>query len=108
MGMGNVTMRIIRKLILHSPIPFLLIFTTCDDLLDDNIDDSREPVVIFLKTDVDTLLLLANNTYKLSVEGIFTETSENTVNNSGVFANTPELFTVFSDVSVKIPSTDNL
>ena len=86
MGMGNVTMRIIRKLILHSPIPFLLIFTTCDDLLDDNIDDSREPVVIFLKTDVDTLLLLANNTYELSVEGIYTETSENTVNNSGVFA----------------------
>ena len=71
MGMGNVTMRIIQKLILHSPISFLLIFTACDDLLDDNINDSREPVAISLLTDVDTLLLLANDTYKLSVGSNF-------------------------------------
>ena len=62
----------------------MLIFTVCDDsglnLGDDNNDDNREPVAIFLKTDVDTLLLLANDTYTLSVKGIFTETSENTVN----------------------------
>ena len=84
------TMRIFLKLLLHSPISFMLIFTVCDDsgldLGGDNNDDSREPVAIFLKTDVDTLLLLANDTYTLSVKGIFTETSENTVNNSGLFA----------------------
>ncbi len=63
-----------------------MIFTACEEIADDNIDDSLEPVAIFLVTDVDTLLLLANNTYTLSVDGIFTETSENTVINSGVFA----------------------
>lgn len=80
------TMRVFLKLLLYSLISFLVIFTACDDPADDNINDSREPVAIFLITDIDTLLLLANNTYTLSVEGIFTETSENTVNNSGVFA----------------------
>ena len=78
-------MRIFLKLLLHSPISFMLIFTVCDDsgldlgLGDDNNDDSREPVAIFLKTDVDTLLLLANDTYTLSVKGIFTKASKPTL-----------------------------
>ena len=78
-------MRLLHKLPIRGLISLLLIFTACDDLVD-NIEDDREPLAIFLVTNDDTLLLLANNTYSLSVQGIFTETSENTVNNSGVFA----------------------
>ena len=78
-------MRELNKLLLCGLIPVLLIFTACEEPVD-NTDDSREPLAIFLETEVDTLLLLVDNTYTLAIQGIFTETSENTVINSGVLA----------------------
>ncbi len=97
-------MRILIKLLFCGLISVLLVFTACEEPTDD-IDDSREPLAIFLATEVDTLLLLVDNTYTLDVQGIFTETSENIVINSGVLAETSYTYLVTDTTAESISAS---
>lgn len=94
-------MRELNKLLLCCLIPVLLIFTACEEPTE-NIDDTREPITIFLASEVDTLLLLVNNTYTLTVQGIFAETSENTVINSGVKAEASYTYLITDTIAESI------
>ncbi len=97
-------MRGFIKLLYLSLILALLIFPACEEP-DEDIDDSREPLAIFLVTEVDTLLLLADDTYTLAIRGIFTETSEYTVTNSGVFADTSYVYFVTDTLAESISAS---
>lgn len=65
-------------------IAVVLLYTACEEP-DETIDD-RIPEAMFLVSETDTLLLLTDKTTTVTVEGIFTETSENTVTNTGVMS----------------------
>ncbi|NQU27670.1 MAG: hypothetical protein HQ528_05225, partial [Candidatus Marinimicrobia bacterium] len=71
----------------------------------DDIDDTSEPIAIFLVTEVDTILLLVNNTYTLAVQGIFAETSENTVINTGVLAEASYTYLVTDTITESIDTS---
>ncbi|NQU27683.1 MAG: hypothetical protein HQ528_05290, partial [Candidatus Marinimicrobia bacterium] len=48
-------LQVLNKLLLRSMVSVMLIFIACEEPTDD-IDDTSEPIAIFLVTEVDTIL----------------------------------------------------
>ncbi|MFH1851389.1 MAG: hypothetical protein ABIA75_03510 [Candidatus Neomarinimicrobiota bacterium] len=73
-------------------LPVLMLIVGCEDTTgpDDGLEDT--PIAIYLISDADTLLLLTENTASISARGVFTETSEHLVTNTGVLADTSFIY----------------
>jgi hypothetical protein len=83
-----------------------LVCACVDDLGPEELEDLTL-IELRLVADSDTLLLLAGDTKRLSVEGIYVQTEENTVTNVGVLADTS--FTFFTtDTVVRAVSRSSL
>jgi len=71
-------------------------------------EDDLHPIALQLVAEADTLLLLPSQDYSLRVQGIFAESTENIITNSGVLADTSFTYittdTTISMINASIPA----
>ncbi len=102
----------------YNRLPIILVFLAlagygCEETTGPGEDDLH-PIALRLVAEVDTLLILAGNDYDLTVQGLFSESTENVVTNSGVltdtsftYITTDTVFSVINSSQVAWYSSDN-